>query len=92
MTDITGFNHITYELTRTMNCTEAQALMSAAVDGELTLKEQQIFEKHILECEPCRLEFNEAKKTKSIIREKIVRFKAPQSLVNTILKLSSSPQ
>ncbi len=92
MTDISGFKKLTFESTRTMNCTEAQTLMSAAVDGELTLREQQSFEKHILECKSCQHEFNEAKKTKSIIKEKIVRFKAPQSLVNTILKLSSSPQ
>ncbi len=74
-----------------MNCTQAQALMSAAVDGELTLKEQKGFEKHILSCSFCFNEFKEAQKTKSIIREKIIRFKAPQSLVNSILKLSDTP-
>ena len=86
-----GSNHITYELISTMNCTQAQALMSAAVDGELTLKEQEGFEEHILTCTACFTEFKEAQKTKNIIREKIIRFKAPQSLVNSILKLSDTP-
>ena len=74
-----------------MNCTQAQALMSAAVDGELTLKEQKGFEQHIRSCPSCLSEFEEAQKTKNIIREKIIRFKAPQSLVKSILKLSDSP-
>ena len=82
---------ITHESICTMNCTDAQALMSAAVDGELTLEEQKGFEKHILSCPSCSAEFEEAQKTKSIIREKIIRFKAPQSLVKSILKLSDSP-
>ena len=83
--------HITHELISTMNCTQAQNLMSAAVDGELTLKEQEGFEKHIQTCPTCFREFKEAQKTKNIIREKIIRFKAPQSLVNSILKLSDTP-
>lgn len=65
--------------------------MSAAVDGELTLNEKKGFEEHILTCRTCLAEFKEAQKTKSIIREKIIRFKAPQSLVNSILKLSDTP-
>lgn len=82
---------VTHELISTMNCKQAQALMSAAVDGELTLNEQEGFEKHIMKCPTCFSEFKEAQKTKSIIKEKITRFKAPQSLVNSILKLTETP-
>ena len=81
---------VTHELISTMNCKQAQALMSAAVDGELTPKEREGFEKHIVKCPSCLSEFKEAQKTKSLIREKIVRFKAPQSLVNSVLKLTNS--
>ncbi len=75
----------------TLNCKEAMALMSAAVDGELCAQEQEAFDQHIVWCVRCSREFQEAKKTKRIIREKIVRFNAPQSLVNSILKLTESP-
>ncbi|ACF45805.1 MULTISPECIES: zf-HC2 domain-containing protein [Prosthecochloris] len=75
----------------TVNCKEAMALMSAAVDGELCSREQESFNQHIMWCVRCAHEFQEAKKTKRIIREKIVRFNAPQSLVNSILKLTESP-
>jgi len=64
--------------------------MSAAVDGELTSRENQTLTLHLKECSLCREEFEEAKKTKQIIQEKIVRFKAPQSLVNSIMELSLS--
>jgi predicted anti-sigma-YlaC factor YlaD len=72
-----------------MNCNKTRVLMSVAVDGELTLKEEQMFLLHLSECELCRLDYEEAKKTKMIIREKIVRFNAPPSLVNMIMQLSS---
>ena len=63
--------------------------MSAAVDCELSLKEEQGFLQHLSECKECQDEFEEAKKTKMIIREKIVQFKAPQSLLNSIMELTS---
>ena len=62
-----------------MNCKKAGVLISASVDGELTLIEEQEFLLHLSECKECSVEFDEAKKTKMIIREKIIRFKAPQS-------------
>ncbi|TLU82985.1 MAG: zf-HC2 domain-containing protein [Chlorobium sp.] len=72
-----------------MNCNKTRVLMSVAIDGELTLKEEQMFLLHLSECEVCRIEYEDAKKTKMIIREKIVRFKAPPSLVSTIMQLSN---
>jgi len=71
-----------------MNCKTARVLMSAAVDGELTGKEEEGLRRHLETCSDCRHEFEEAKKTKLIVREKIVRFKAPQSLVDSIMDLS----
>jgi len=73
-----------------MKCDKARELMSAAVDSELTSRENQAFTLHLQECSDCREEFEEAKKTKQIIQGKIVRFKAPQSLINSIMGLSLS--
>ena len=72
-----------------MNCQKAQVLMSAAVDCELTVKEEEVFLLHLSECKECKDEFDDAKKTKMIIKEKIVQFKAPQSLFNSIMELTS---
>ncbi len=63
--------------------------MSAAVDCELRVKEEEGFLLHLSECKECRDEFEDAKKTKMIIKEKIVQFKAPQSLFNSIMELTS---
>jgi predicted anti-sigma-YlaC factor YlaD len=73
-----------------MNCQKAQVLMSAAVDCELTVKEEEGFLLHLSECKECKDEFEDAKKTKMIIKEKIVQFKAPQSLFNSIMELTSA--
>lgn len=62
--------------------------MSAAVDSELTLKEEQEFLQHLSECKECKEEFEDAKKTKMIIKERIVQFKAPPSLINSIMRLT----
>ncbi|ACD89844.1 putative transmembrane anti-sigma factor [Chlorobium limicola DSM 245] len=74
-----------------MNCKKAHVLMSCAVDGELTPKEEKEFLLHLSECKSCTEAFAEAKKTKLIIREKILRVKAPQSLVDSVLKLGVFP-
>jgi predicted anti-sigma-YlaC factor YlaD len=71
-----------------MNCKKAGVLMSASVDGELCLIEEQEFLLHLSECNECRVEFEEAKKTKMIIREKIIRFKAPEALMMSIMQLT----
>ena len=63
--------------------------MSCALDCELSAREEEEFLKHLSDCPECSAEFTEAKKTKMIVREKIVRFKAPQSLVDTIVKLGT---
>ncbi|NTV04977.1 MAG: zf-HC2 domain-containing protein [Chlorobiaceae bacterium] len=72
-----------------MNCKKAGVLISASVDGELSLNEEQEFLLHLSECEECRLEFEDAKKTKMIIKEKIIQFKAPQALIMSIMQLTS---
>ncbi len=63
--------------------------MSAAVDCELSLREEQVFLLHLSECQECKDELEEAKNTKMIIKEKIVQFKAPQTLINSIMELTS---
>ena len=72
-----------------MNCNKAAVLMSAATDGELSVKEKEELTIHLEECPECRAAFIEAKNTKLIIRERIVRFQAPQSLVDSIIRLTS---
>ncbi|MBZ4220501.1 MAG: zf-HC2 domain-containing protein [Chlorobium sp.] len=72
-----------------MNCKKAGVFISASVDGELSLSEEQEFLLHLSECNECCLEFEEAKKTKMIIRERIIQFKAPQSLIMSIMQLTN---
>jgi anti-sigma factor (TIGR02949 family) len=72
-----------------MNCNKAMVLMSAALDGELSPKEEEELAQHLAECPECRAEFQDAKKTKIIIRERIVRVKAPSALIESITRLTS---
>ncbi len=72
-----------------MNCNKATVLMSAAIDGELTEKEAEELSGHLADCPECRSEFQEAKNTKIIIRERIVRVKAPRNLVESIVRLTN---
>ena len=72
-----------------MDCTKASVLMSAAVDGELSFSEEEHFLSHLSECKECSGEFDDAKKTKMIIKEKIIRFKAPQALIDSIMQLTN---
>jgi anti-sigma factor RsiW len=78
----------TYPLTA-MNCNKAMVLMSAAIDGELSPKEEAELAHHLAQCPECRAEFQDAKKTKIIIRERIVRVKAPSNLIESITRLTS---
>ena len=63
--------------------------MSAAVDGEISFEEEKFFFSHLSECKECREEFEEAKKTKMIIKERIIQFKAPQTLIDSIMQLTN---
>ncbi len=72
-----------------MNCKKAGVLISASVDGELSASEEQGFLLHLSECKECRVEFDDAKKTKLIIQEKIIQFKAPDALIVAIMQLTS---
>jgi len=71
-----------------MNCNKAKVLMSAALDGELTAQEEFELTRHLDDCPECRAYFQEAKKTKVIIKERIVRVKAPQNLVESIVRMT----
>ncbi|NTU52225.1 MAG: anti-sigma factor [Chlorobiaceae bacterium] len=72
-----------------MNCNKAMVLMSAAIDGELTSKEGEELAQHLAECPECRSEFQDAKNTKIIIRERVLRVKAPKTLIESIVKLTT---
>ncbi len=72
-----------------MNCNKAKVLMSAAVDGELTAREEQELFSHLAECPQCREEFQEAKNTKIILRERLVRVKAPKNLIDSIVRMTT---
>ncbi|NTU68795.1 MAG: zf-HC2 domain-containing protein [Chlorobiaceae bacterium] len=72
-----------------MNCNKATVLMSAAIDGELTGKEAEELSEHLAECPECRSEFQVAKNTKIIIRERIVRVKAPKNLIDSIVRMTN---
>lgn len=63
--------------------------MSAAIDGELTDKEAEELRNHLEECPECRSEFQDAKNTKIIIRERIVRVKAPKNLIDSIVRMTN---
>lgn len=71
-----------------MNCKKAGVLISASVDGELSPSEEQEFLLHLAECQECMVEFDDAKKTKMIIQEKIIQFKAPDALIVSIMQLT----
>ena len=62
--------------------------MSAAVDGEISFEEEMVFHAHLSECKECREEFEDAKKTKMIIKERIIQCKAPQALITAIMQLT----
>jgi anti-sigma factor RsiW len=78
----------TYQVT-VMNCNKAMVLMSAAIDGELTPREDDELALHLADCPECRAEFQDAKKTKLIIRERVIRVKAPSALLESISRLTN---
>lgn len=67
-----------------MDCKEALKLMSAAIDGELSPQKDSEFHSHISECAACRAEYDAERATKAILKSKLKRVKAPQSLVDAI--------
>jgi hypothetical protein len=54
-----------------VTCKEAQALISAAVDGELDDNTMREFLIAIEQCEHCRAEYEAEKQTKKLLREKL---------------------
>lgn len=69
-----------------VTCKEVQALISAAVDGELDEATMREFLITIDKCEHCRAEYEAELQTKKLLREKLKRVKAPQSLVDAIMR------
>lgn len=73
-----------------MNCEDAANLMCAAVDEELNEQEQHDFFEHLAHCPACAREFDEYRQTKMLVRERIVRIKAPQSLIDSIMQMTGT--
>lgn len=69
-----------------MTCKEAKALISAAVDGELDDKAMVEFLSAISQCEECRKEYETELHTKNLLRQRLKKVKAPQSLVDAITR------
>lgn len=69
-----------------MTCKEVQALITAAVDGELDEKTMQEFLAALDKCEHCRAEYEAELQTKRLLRQKLKKVKAPQSLVDAIAR------
>jgi anti-sigma factor (TIGR02949 family) len=69
-----------------VDCKEALTIISAAVDGEVKGSKLKEFNEHISACVNCRAEYEAEKATKDLLRTKLKRVKAPQSLIDAIRK------
>lgn len=69
-----------------MDCKEALTLISAAVDREIKGSKLKEFNEHISACINCRAEYEAEKATKDLLRTRLKRVKAPQSLIDSIRK------
>lgn len=67
-----------------VDCQKALTLMSAAVDGELNAETRDAFLAHIAVCDDCRTEYEAEQATKAVLKSRLKRVKAPQSLVDAI--------
>ena len=68
-----------------MTCAEAQELITALIDQELSQAERSSLEVHLSECAGCRLAFEEEAALKQKIREAAQRINAPGHLRSRIL-------
>lgn len=73
-----------------IDCKTALGLMSAAVDGELRAEKLQVFQHHISDCASCRAELDAERSTKALLKSKLRRVAAPQSLVDAIRKQTAA--
>lgn len=67
-----------------MNCEESQSLLSACIDGELTLSESKAFEQHQQACPTCQAEWASQLALRCAIQKNIAYFYAPAHLENRI--------
>jgi len=66
---------------RIMNCRETRALFSEFYDGELNQEIAQAVKGHLAECQECREEFKNLKKSLKILK-KLKILEAPRNYVN----------
>jgi len=67
-----------------VNCKDCQALVSAAVDNQLSKVNFRSFEEHVEGCSPCRAEYELESLTKSVIRTRIKMVHTPGALQRRI--------
>jgi anti-sigma factor RsiW len=68
-----------------MTCEEAQELITALTDQELTAPEQHSVEAHLRECSACSLVAAEQRRMKELLRGRAERLRAPAELRRSIL-------
>ncbi|HGE71972.1 TPA: hypothetical protein ENX78_14130 [Candidatus Poribacteria bacterium] len=69
-----------------MKCEDICELICAYLDNELEPKAQKLLEKHLEECERCRLEVSNCRCLKDRFRKGIKQFKAPDELKYRIVR------
>ena len=68
-----------------MKCEEAQELITALVDGELSNQERSSIEDHFKDCRKCQLTYEQEQVLKEEIRRAGASMKAPADLRKKIL-------
>ncbi|MFZ1081734.1 MAG: anti-sigma factor [Candidatus Kryptoniota bacterium] len=66
------------------DCKKANALMSGAVDRELSAEEFSYFDQHIEGCETCRNEFELEKLTQTYLKDRVALLDPPDDLLDSI--------
>jgi hypothetical protein len=82
-----GINEPPLRSLRLMNCEKTRELLHAYIDGELDLLRHAQIERHLGECEACRLEHQELLKLRSLIETEAQRFAAPNILKQRVKRL-----
>jgi anti-sigma factor RsiW len=59
-----------------MNCSKAEKLISPYLDGEVSVKEQGLFEAHVKECRVCAGKFEETRAVQTAFGQ-AMRYRAP---------------
>ena len=78
-----------------MNCQRARELIHPYIDGELDLTQAAEIQKHIDECEDCKLGYHNQLTLRSTFRDKSLYYRAPHALnrrIRSLLSVLKQPQ